>query len=145
MSGTRGARDILIIVLQCGCTGRVAAGSHWFAGGDAMAFSINLAGDLAKLSDAELTARLDQAWQAYREIEAKFPRIKLWFSHRGPIRHPWAYRFLSVMGVSGPGFGYLGLGPFIWSQVLPLHLTLCEIRDLTDELERRAGPAMGTS
>src|SRR5262245_20937060 len=98
-----------------------------------MGFSINLRGDLAKLSDAELAARLDDAWQAYRNIEAKFPRVKLWCSYRGPVRHPWAYRFLSVLGISGSGFGYFGSAPLlVGPKYGHPHLTLCEIRDLTD-------------
>ena len=51
-----------------------------------MGFGINLRGDLAKLSDAELAQRLDQMSRAL-DIAAKEPRwtgIKLWFSFRGP-------------------------------------------------------------
>ena len=112
-----------------------------------MGVSINLRGDLAKLSDADLAARLEQTWQAYRVAEDKTPtQFNLWYSRGGPIRHPWAYRFLSVMGVTGPGLTfYFGLGPFIRRSYMDMHLTLCEIRDLTDEVERRTGRQQGTS
>src|SRR5215470_830943 len=75
---------------------------------DAMGLSINLRGDLAKLSDAELAARLEQAWQTHGVGETKpkyfwmgwFP---LWWSRRGPIRHPRIYRFLAILsGANGP-------------------------------------------
>jgi hypothetical protein len=34
-----------------------------------MRFSVNLRGDLAKLSDAELVERLETAWHAYEAVE----------------------------------------------------------------------------
>jgi len=110
-----------------------------------MGFSINLRGDLAKLSDAELATRLDEAWQTYTALQAKFPRRKLSYSERGLIRHPLAYRFLSVLGVSGPGYGYFGtapnvIGPKYWHP----HLILCDIRDLTDEAQHRIDKRQGT-
>jgi hypothetical protein len=115
------------------------------ADGDAVGLSINLRSDLAQLGDAELAARLEQAWQAYREIETRFPRIKLWYSQRGPIRHPWAYRFLSMLGISGSGFAYFGSAPFLLGpRHKNPHLTLCEIRDLTDEMQRRKDERQGT-
>ena len=103
-----------------------------------MAFTINLRGDLTKLSDAELATRIDEAWKAYEALKANFPRYKLWYSRRGPIRHPWAYRFLSVMGVTGPGHTYFGIAPnLLVPKGTHPHLLLCEIRDLTDETQRR--------
>src|SRR5262249_46936785 len=113
---------------------------------DAMGLSINLRGDLAKLSNAELAARLDQAWQAHEAAKDRVPQFKIWCSRRGPIRHPWAYRMLSVVGVDGPGLTfYLGLGPFLRLSWMDVHLTLCEIRDLNDEIERRARRTTGTN
>jgi hypothetical protein len=105
-----------------------------------MGLNISLRGDLAKLTDAELAARLESAWQSYEaaERDAKRTRTSLWYSRRGPIRHPFAYRLLSVAGLSGPGFSaYLGLGPFFRFAASQQHLILCEILDLTDEIERR--------
>jgi len=66
-----------------------------------MRFSINLRGDLAKLSDAELADRLQAAWAAYNAADKRLNRLALWYSRRGPIRHPWVYRLLSIAGVSG--------------------------------------------
>jgi hypothetical protein len=109
-----------------------------------MGLSINLRGDLAKLSDAELAVRLDQAWQAHQAAKDRVPQYDVWYSRRGPIRHPWAYRVLSIVGVRGPGFSfYFGSGPFLRMSWMDVHLTLCEIRDLNDEMERRSRPAMG--
>jgi hypothetical protein len=100
-----------------------------------MGYSINLRGDLAKLSDAELASRLEQAWQDYDVAEGKLKPGRLWYSRRGPIRHPWAYRFLSIAGMSNGFRTYLGLGPL--PRFAPLHFVFCEIHDLTEELERR--------
>ena len=104
-----------------------------------MGFSINLRGDLAKLSDGELADRLGSAWKAYDEADGKPKRLRLWYSRRGPVRHPWAYRVLSVAGLSGPGrfSHYFGMGPFLRWDACDMHLVLCEIRDLTEEIERR--------
>ena len=102
-----------------------------------MRFGINLRGDLAKLSDAELTDRLQTAWAAYDAADVRPSRLILWYSRRGPVRHPWAYRLFSIAGLSGMGGHYLGTGPFLRFDAYDQHLTLCEIRDLTDEMERR--------
>jgi hypothetical protein len=118
------------------------------ADGDAMGLSINLRGDLAGLNDAELAARLEQAWKAHEAAKDRVPQYNIWYSRRGPIRHPWAYRMLSIVGVSGPGPGlssYLGFGPFLRMTWMEVHLTLCEIRDLNDEIEHRARRATGTN
>jgi hypothetical protein len=99
--------------------------------------SINLRGDLAKLSDEELAARLTSAWERHQAAEHTAAGTKIWYSRRGPIRHPWAYYFLSVLGVSGRGGMSLGLGPFIRRGYMGMHLALCEIRDIEDEIQRR--------
>jgi len=111
-----------------------------------MGLGINLRGDLAKLSDAELAARLEQAWRAHQAAKSSVPRIDVWCSRRGPIRHPWAYHWLSFAGASGPFFYfYFGLGPFIRTTTwMDVHLTLCEIRDLNDEIKRRTRRAKGS-
>ena len=61
--------------------GQKAAGRH-------MRFAINLRRDLAKLGDADLAARLEQAWQDYHAAD-QLNAGKLWYSRRVPIRHPW--------------------------------------------------------
>src|SRR5262245_44991479 len=111
------------------------------AGDDAMGLSINLRGDLAKLSDAELASRLQQLWMACDAEHDKPKYGAFWYSHRGPIRHPSAYRFFSFIMV--PTFLFF-FGSFVlWDVTLQMHLKLCEIRDLTDEVKRRAGRAKG--
>src|SRR5262245_24660771 len=107
------------------------------ADGDAMGLSINLRGDLTKLSDAELASRLQQLWIAC-DAERNKPKYgAFWYSRRGPIRHPWAYRIFSFIMV--PGFLFF-FGDFVlWDVRLQMHLKLCEIRDLTDEVQRRSG------
>jgi hypothetical protein len=72
-----------------------------------MRLQINLRGDLAKLGDGELAKRLEEAWQAYGASTAN-ARFRVWASWRGPIKHPWAYRFTWFVGVSGFLSVYLG-------------------------------------
>jgi len=117
-----------------------------------MGLSINLRGDLAKLSDAELAARLEQAWQAHEigETKPKFwmSWFPLWWSRRGPIRHPRIYRFLAIL--SGADVPAVLVLPLAWifsskafysptkgDQFWVTHLAICEIRDIEDEIKRR--------
>lgn len=112
-----------------------------------MPFSINLRGDLAELSDTALVERIDKAWADYEAAERKPRRGELVGSWNGPIRHPLAYRFMSMIDYRrGRLSGYMGtIGQFTLGSLLgfpsmpeiDMHLTLCEIRDLMDEMERR--------
>ena len=45
-----------------------------------MGLSINLRGDLARLSDAELAARLEHAWQAHQAVKDRVPQCNVWYS-----------------------------------------------------------------
>jgi hypothetical protein len=111
-----------------------------------MRFSINLRDDLAKLSDTKLTARLDAAWQTYDSIRKPWLwRAPLW---RSPVRHPRAYRFLSLLGMSKGSWSDVLFAaapsakeaePFLrrTDRAVDLDLTICEIRDLMEEMERR--------
>src|SRR5262245_30340616 len=104
-----------------------------------MSLSINLRGDLAKLSDEELAARLAAAWERHRAAENSTPGdFNIWYSQRGPIKHPWAYRLFSVMGVSSRWwFISLRVGPGVGHGPMGMHLALCEILDIHDEIQRR--------
>src|SRR4051812_6939082 len=116
-----------------------------------MRFSVNLRGDLAKLSDAELVERLQTAWHAYEAVE-RSSWVAWRVGWRDPIRHPRVYRFVSALGLTGSHWLLDVLGACILAGLLSgksterflraepeidTHLTLCEIRDLTDEMERR--------
>jgi len=102
-----------------------------------MRLQINLRGDLAKLNDEELARRVEETWHAYEVSTAK-ARIRVWASWRGPIKHPWAYRFLSFAGLSTGVFSFsLGAGPFLHYDGMGTHLIVCEIKDLHDEVQRR--------
>jgi hypothetical protein len=114
-----------------------------------MARGINLRGDLAKLDDAELAARLQDAWVAC-EVATQRPRWSwLLYSHRGPIRHPRAYRFLSVLSGGTTTEPWLDLllaallsskrfeGLITPDSATARHLALCEISDINDEIKRR--------
>ena len=100
--------------------------------------SLNLRFDLAKLSETELVQRVDEAWRSYHAAEAKKrPWIELRNSWNGPIRHPAAYRFLSMLEQRYYGGGSIKPPGLQWGPTVDMHLALCEIRDLMDELERR--------
>jgi hypothetical protein len=108
--------------------------------------AVNLRSDLARLNDTELATRLDEPWHQYEAADK--PRWGPLHSWRGPIRHPRAYRFLRVLwGIDGPWWLVLLVATaFSDKRVEKLfradgppdtHLTLCEIRDMVDEVERR--------
>ena len=112
--------------------------------------SINLRYDLASMSDAQLEERLERIWQMHSRAVAEALPLKIWASFRGPVRHPLAYPFISWLGFrSGCGFVFGGsFGPsFSYSiqglfserdrALMRTHLSLCEARDIVDELKRR--------
>ena len=99
---------------------------------------------LAKLSDAELTERLERAWARYDAADKWLQR----WSSAGKIRYPRLRRFWKTLSGSS-GFRvvdgilsmYLGRWParplLIADDAIVMNEEYCEIRDLTDELERR--------
>jgi hypothetical protein len=118
-----------------------------------MRLALNLRSDLAKLADAQLEDRLAATWRAYdaaeqdsRPANAPWQRT-LKYSARGPIRHPWAYLFTSIMAIGNTMGFWLGQ-PFYPSlfgrdAMVQMHLNLCEIRDIHDEIERRKAARLG--
>ena len=113
-----------------------------------MKFAIDLRSDLRQLDDAELAARSEEGWAEYRETRGKVTIERLRWSSRGPIRHPFAYPVTSFLSYSGPFYwkGGLALGTSLMSllpggsrfrALMRMHLALCEIRDVMDEIERR--------
>ena len=118
-----------------------------------MALSINLRSDLAKLTDAELAQRLEDNWRAHEATGLPRPgrfsiQFPLMYSFRAPFRHRRVYRFLAVLG-GGSGTWLDILFATLLSSgrleklirasdpVTNAHLSLCEIRDIMDEIERR--------
>lgn len=99
-----------------------------------MALALNLRGDLAKLSDAELAERLEDTMQALDQVKPTFGLWLLFPGARGPVRHPWAYRMHLLLG-----------GVPWWKRSLwpneggtgRRHLLQCELQDLHDETRRR--------
>jgi hypothetical protein len=113
-----------------------------------MRFALNLRSDLTRLNDAEVADRLVATWRAYEvaEQDARFAWRELKYSTRGPIRHPWAYLFSSIMAIGDRGgLGFWMGQPFFPSllgdrrsrALVKMHLNLCEIRDIQDEIECR--------
>jgi hypothetical protein len=115
--------------------------------------SVNLRGDLAKLSDAELAERLDAAWQAVDAAQDRqrgfwlLRSYRLFPPWRGPLRHPRFYRFFSIW-TAGEGHWLAALiaAAFSGPKYEPLlrrdpdtdeHLSVCEVRDIMDEIQRR--------
>lgn len=116
-----------------------------------MTKSLNLRGDLAKLGDTELAERLEATW---RDLDAVRKRRRPWwrgggplFPWRGPIRHPRAYRFLSLLALGEGNVFAAALGA-AWSGKAVERalrgdvetdefLSVCEVRDIMDEIARR--------
>lgn len=108
--------------------------------------SINLRYDLASMSDAQLAERLEHTWQMHSRAEAEALPLTLGASFRGPVRHPIAYPFISWLGVRagfgasfGPSFSYSiqGLLSDRYRALMRTHLSLCDARDIVDEIKRR--------
>ena len=109
--------------------------------------SLNLRYDLASMSDAQLAERLDRTWQMHSRAEAEALPLTLGASFRGPVRHPLAYPFISWLGARagfvrasfGPSFSYSiqGLLSERHRALMRTHLSLCEARDIVDEIKRR--------
>jgi hypothetical protein len=109
--------------------------------------SINLRYDLASMSDAQLAERLERTWQMHSQTEAEALPLKLCASFRGPVRHPFAYPFISWLGVRA-GFMAASFGPSFsisikgllseqYRALMRTHLSICEAHDIVDEIERR--------
>jgi hypothetical protein len=108
-----------------------------------MAWGINLRRDLRELSDSDLAEELDRFCK-YREARwgthppvgdlRRFWRYGIeWPFGRGPIYARWAYRFW--IGYYWPFRGPAGTQ----------YLVECEIKDLRDEMQRRAGRQIASS
>jgi hypothetical protein len=80
--------------------------------------------------------------------QQKASPLTLEHSDRGPIRHPLAYRVISVMSDSRGFFFLDGLDfAFVYSAaaflssrhraIMHMHLSLCDIADINDEIARR--------
>lgn len=112
-----------------------------------MALSVNLRADLAKLSDQELAERFERTSRALDRVQRGWGQWRL-FTFRGPIKHRRIYRFFSMLGAGG---GNLALDAFIalvfshkkYERLYnapdrpDFHLSVCEMMDIADELERR--------
>jgi hypothetical protein len=129
-----------------------------------MNLSLNLRGDLAKLSDQELAERLEQAWRAYdqandyassRKSKWHIGWLDIW-RWRGPFRHPRAYRFFATLdGVSGVAWLDFALALVFSDKRFEelmraaggtereMYLHACEMRDIVDEAERRINEREG--
>jgi hypothetical protein len=114
--------------------------------------SLNLRHDLARMSDAQLVERLEQTRNSYSQVEADAWPFKLWASFRGSVRHHSAYAFLSWQAVSsslswqfGPSFAF-GVGSLLSKRsraLMRMHLAICEVRDINDEMKRRVSDRGG--
>ena len=101
-----------------------------------MGWGINLRGDLARLSDAELAAEFDRFLEYRSSRFGSAPPVgslrgffrygfAWWPSGRGLIRARWAYRLWI-------GYFWIFRGP-LGTQ----YLVECEIKDLYDEIQHR--------
>lgn len=102
-----------------------------------MRLGINLRDDLAKLSDEELATQLDKCI-TYRE----------WLSsHAADAPNRWLYKVAGGMPFGrGPfharffyrAMGFVYGGPLNGRSLGDLHVLDCEIKDVMDQLKRRA-------
>jgi hypothetical protein len=113
-----------------------------------MGFGINLRLGLKWASDKRLAAKLEDAWHRFEAAKCIAAPLKLEHSDRGPIRHPLAYRFISVVSDSRGLFFLDGLDfAFVYSAaavlssrhgaIMHMHLALCDLADIHDEIARR--------
>jgi hypothetical protein len=110
---------------------------------------LNFRFDLRELDDASLAAHV-QKIEELREILGLRPKlfdpILIW---RGPIRHPWAYRFWTFFSGEDPVALNTAIAAWLASSKQSptwllkhdrganIFLVNCELLDLYDELERR--------
>jgi hypothetical protein len=102
-----------------------------------MRFGINLRGDLAKLSDAEIATKFENLMADRESMYRALPGYSgnKWLYQRGgglPLgRGPLHARiFYKILGL-----GYLNF--FKSSSLHDLYLLDCELKDIRDEIERR--------
>jgi hypothetical protein len=100
-----------------------------------MRFGINLRGDLAKLSDAEIATEFDRL---VADRETYYPSAPSLFSFKAR----WYYGFMALL-LRGPLRARIfykltagHFGPFK-NRLSALYLLDCEIMDVRDEIERR--------
>lgn len=111
-----------------------------------MGLGINLRFDLMRLSDTQLAALLDECWQRYEAARESAAPLVVLSSGRGLIRHAWAYPFVSVL-MYGRSFlwafglavecSLAGLISARDRAIMQMHLALCDIADIEDEIRRR--------
>jgi hypothetical protein len=120
-----------------------------------MKLHLNFRFDLRELNEADLTERL----QIVEELRAQLGTNPRWndpiIVSRGPIRHPWFYRLLSVGSENNSLFS-LAVAACIASHPkahgwitkfdrgASVFLLNCELLDLQDEIERRLKQRRGT-
>jgi hypothetical protein len=111
-----------------------------------MGWGVNLRFDLKRLSDFQLAALLERSWQRFETAKSRAKSYTLRASARGPIRHSWAYPFISILNYGLASWDMtLAFHPSISAlfsledrAIMNMHLALCDIADITDELQRRA-------
>ena len=107
---------------------------------------LSLRYDLARLSDADLARRLEEALAAREDLGPSRAREALGL--RGPVRHPLVYRALCLLSEGPTRTPIDALIPLVtlnrhltdWllsGRDSRIYLTTCEIQDLQDEIRRR--------
>jgi len=93
--------------------------------------AVNLRFDLARLSDAELAARLDDAWQQF-EVTDKKQRWPRWAGLHLLSSGEWWLDLLIVVGLSDKV-----AGKFVRITDAQTEAALRKIQDIVDEIEQR--------
>jgi hypothetical protein len=109
-----------------------------------MSWGVNLRFDLKRLNDQQLAALLENSWQRFETAKSSAKSYTLRASARGPIRHPWAYPFISILNYGLAWDMTLAFNVSIAalfsrenSAIMNMHLALCDIADIMDEIRRR--------
>ncbi len=114
-----------------------------------MKLHLNFRFDLREVDDASLTAHFQKIEELREILGLKQKLSDPILTWRGPIRHPWAYRFWTFFSGGGdivwsaPIAAWLASSKKISSWLLKydrganVFLVNCELLDLYDELERR--------
>jgi hypothetical protein len=98
-----------------------------------MRFGINLRGDLAKLSDTEIAAKLENL---IGDRESMYHSVPATFGNKGLYQSGWGKPFGRGPLHARIFYQFFGL-PYLGSSLYDLYLLDCELKDTRDEIARR--------
>ncbi|MDI4656637.1 hypothetical protein [Xanthobacter autotrophicus] len=107
----------------------------------------NLRSDLARLPDSEIATRCEALWREIDTLGQDKRARRHASGTRGFLRHPRAYMFWGIFRLSGGGLLEALVSALVPSpkagdkltgtRAVSLHVALCELQDLIDEMKAR--------